>query len=181
MTFEAKPKDAMSKTVRDAMLSFMSAMAEAQTIAMKEAQSAGIAHAKSQSRDKYRGRKPSYTFEDYCKVLALRKVGFGVNETARRTGLNKFVVSRISLHQYETYGALEKWGLLPDIGPHLDMTTARATQLKDAEHSASIAAAGGQIGADNFGKGLSKRERESKSTQTAYRDVDADQPSWWTE
>ena len=181
MTFEAKPKDAMSKAIRDAMLSFMSAMAEAQTIAMKEAQSAGIAHAKSQSRDKYRGRKPSYTFEDYCKVLALRKVGFGVNETARRTGLNKFVVSRISLHQYETYGALEKWGLLPEIGPHLDMTTARAAQLKDAEHSASIAAVGGQIGADNFGKGLSKRERESKSTQTAYRDVDADQPSWWTE
>ena len=159
MTFEAKPKDAMSKAIRDAMLSFMSAMAEAQTIAMKEAQSAGIAHAKSQSRDKYRGRKPSYTFEDYCKVLALRKVGFGVNETARRTGLNKFVVSRISLHQYETYGALEKWRLLPDVGPHRDMPAARAAQFKHAEHSASNVSHG-SVGVFNFGKGLSKREKE---------------------
>jgi putative DNA-invertase from lambdoid prophage Rac len=163
MTFEAKPKDAMSKAIRDAMLSFMSAMAEAQTIAMKEAQSAGIAHAKSQGsegRDKYRGRKPSYTFEDYCNVLALRMVGFGVNETARRTDLNKFVVSRISLHQYETYGALEKWRLLPDVGPHRDMPAARAAQFKHAEHSASVATIDGKMGGINFGKGLSKRERE---------------------
>ena len=161
MTFEAKPKDAMSKAVRDAMLSFMSAMAEAQTIAMKEAQSAGIAHAKSQSRDKYRGRKPSYTFEDYCNVLALRKVGFGVNETARRTGLNKFVVSRISLHQNETYKALKKWELLPDVGPHRDEYAARAAQFKHAEHSASNATVGGNFGAyTSSNKGLSKREKE---------------------
>ena len=163
MTFEAKPKDAMSKAVRDAMLSFMSAMAEAQTIAMKEAQSAGIAHAKSQGsegRDKYRGRKPSYTFEDYCNVLALRKVGFGVNETARRTDLNKFVVSRISLHQYETYEALEKWGLLPEIGPHRDMPAARAAIFKSAERSASVATVDGKMGGINFGKGISKREKE---------------------
>ena len=161
MTFEAKPKDAMSKAIRDAMLSFMSAMAEAQTIAMKEAQSAGIAHAKSQSRDKYRGRKPSYTFEDYCKVLALRKVGFGVNETARRTGLNKFVVSRISLHQNETYKALKKWELLPDVGPHRDEYAARAAQFKHAEHSASNATVGGNFGAyTSSNKGLSKREKE---------------------
>ena len=46
MVFDAKPVDAMSKAVRDSMLSFMSAMAEAQTKAMKEAQ-AGIAHTKS--------------------------------------------------------------------------------------------------------------------------------------
>ena len=38
MTFDAKPQDAMGKAVRDAMLSFMSAMAEAQAVAMKEAQ-----------------------------------------------------------------------------------------------------------------------------------------------
>ena len=163
MTFEAKPKDAMSKAIRDAMLSFMSAMAEAQTIAMKEAQSAGIAHAKSQGSegsDKYRGRKPSYTFEDYCNVLALRKVGFGVNETARRTDLNKFVVSRISLHQYETYKALEKWRLLPDAGKYDTQPHARAAQFKDAEHSASVATIDGKMGGINFGKGLSKREKE---------------------
>ena len=47
MTFDAKPKDAMGKAIRDAMLSFMSAMAEAQAAASKEAQAAGIAHARS--------------------------------------------------------------------------------------------------------------------------------------
>ena len=175
MTFEAKPKDAMSKAIRDAMLSFMSAMAEAQTIAMKEAQSAGIAHAKSQGsegRDKYRGRKPSYTFEDYCNVLALRMVGFGVNETARRTDLNKFVVSRISLHQYETYGALEKWRLLPDVGPHRDMPAARAAQFKHAEHSASVATIDGKMGGINFGKGLSKREKE-RNLKAPFEIVDS--------
>ena len=33
MVFDAKPVDAISKALRDSMLSFMSAMAEAQTIA----------------------------------------------------------------------------------------------------------------------------------------------------
>ena len=47
MVFDAKPTDAMAKAVRDAMLSFMSAMAEAQTMAMKEAQAAGIENAKA--------------------------------------------------------------------------------------------------------------------------------------
>ena len=37
MIFDAKLPDAMSKSVRDAMLSFMSALAEAQAVAMKEA------------------------------------------------------------------------------------------------------------------------------------------------
>ena len=80
--------------------------------------------------------------------------------TARRTDLNKFVVSRISLHQYETYGALEKWRLLPDVGPHRDMPAARAAQFKHAEHSASVATIDGKMGGINFGKGLSKREKE---------------------
>ena len=38
MIFDAQPPDAMSKAIRDSMLSFISAMAEAQAIAMKEAQ-----------------------------------------------------------------------------------------------------------------------------------------------
>ena len=61
MTFNAKPTEDMAKAIRDAMLSFMSAMAEAQALAMKEAQSAGIAHAKATKPDSYKGRKPSYT------------------------------------------------------------------------------------------------------------------------
>ena len=37
MVFDAKPSDATEKAIRDAMLSLMSAMAEAQAIALKEA------------------------------------------------------------------------------------------------------------------------------------------------
>ena len=55
MTFDPKPANAMAKVIREAMLSFMSAMAEAQTLAMKEAQSAGIAHAKATKPDSYKG------------------------------------------------------------------------------------------------------------------------------
>ena len=55
MVFDAKPTDATAKAVRDAMLSFMSAMAEAQTMAMKEAQAAGIENAKANNPLAYRG------------------------------------------------------------------------------------------------------------------------------
>ena len=95
MTFDAKPKDAMSKAVRDAMLSFMSAMAEAQAVAIKEAQAAGIAHARDAAPTKYKGRKPSFTAEKLMQIEQLSQQGVGNNEIARQVGLSKFAVSRI--------------------------------------------------------------------------------------
>ena len=96
MTFDAKPTDAMAKAIRDAMLSFMSAMAEAQALAMKEAQSAGIAHAKANKPDSYKGRKPSYTAAQVSLIMQKFKEGDGVNKIARDVGLSKFSVSRIT-------------------------------------------------------------------------------------
>jgi len=96
MTFDAKPTDAMAKAIRDAMLSFMSAMAEAQALAMKEAQSAGIAHAKATKPDSYKGRKPSYTAAQVSLIMQKFKEGDGVNKIARTVGLSKFSVSRIT-------------------------------------------------------------------------------------
>ena len=136
MTFDAKPQDAMGKALRDAMLSFMSAMAEAQTIAMKEAQAAGIAHAKANESTKYRGRKPSYTCNQWYQVVSLREQGFGVNETARRTGLNKFLVSRISNNQEKTFKALELWKLLPEPDTGHDMEDKLKDMAKRAEQFA---------------------------------------------
>ncbi len=95
MTFDAKPQDAMGKAVRDAMLSFMSAMAEAQAVAMKEAQAAGIAHAREAAPMKYKGRKPSFTAEQLMQIEQLSQQGVGNNEIARQVGLSKFAVSRI--------------------------------------------------------------------------------------
>ena len=110
MTFDAKPPDAMAKAIRDAMLSFMSAMAEAQALAMKEAQSAGIAHAKATKPDSYKGRKPSYTTTQVSLIMQKFKEGDGVNKIARDVGLSKFSVSRITRDPDKALESLSRWG-----------------------------------------------------------------------
>jgi putative DNA-invertase from lambdoid prophage Rac len=109
MTFNAKPPDAMAKAIRDAMLSFMSAMAEAQALAMKEAQSAGIAHAKATKPDSYKGRKPSYTAAQVSLIMQKFKEGDGVNKIARDVGLSKFSVSRITRDPDKALESLSRW------------------------------------------------------------------------
>jgi putative DNA-invertase from lambdoid prophage Rac len=109
MTFDAKPPDAMAKAIRDAMLLFMSAMAEAQALAMKEAQSAGIAHAKATRPDSYKGRKPSYTAAQVSLIMQKFKEGDGVNKIARDVGLSKFSVSRITRDPDKALESLSRW------------------------------------------------------------------------
>ena len=109
MTFDAKPKDAMSKAVRDAMLSFMSAMAEAQAVASKEAQAAGIAHARGAAPTKYKGRKPSFSAKQLLEIGQLLQQGVGNNEIARRVGLSKFSVSRILQDIDAAHMKLMRW------------------------------------------------------------------------
>ena len=109
MTLDAKPPDAMAKAIRDAMLSFMSAMAEAQALAMKEAQSAGIAHAKATKPDSYKGRKPSYTAAQVSLIMQKFKEGDGVNKIARDVGLSKFSVSRITRDPDKALKSLSRW------------------------------------------------------------------------
>lgn len=91
------------------MLSFMSAMAEAQAVATKEAQKAGIAHAQEADPLKYRGRKPTYTEEQVHQVQNLMREGVGVNQIAREIGLNKFAVSRISRDISGALHTLSRW------------------------------------------------------------------------
>jgi DNA invertase Pin-like site-specific DNA recombinase len=109
MTFDAKPKDAMSKAVRDAMLSFISSMAEAQAVAIKEAQAAGIAHARDAAPTKYKGRKPSFTAEKLMQIEQLSQQGVGNNEIARQVGLSKFAVSRILKDVEAAQIKLRRW------------------------------------------------------------------------
>ena len=111
MKFDSKPPDAMSRAVRDTMLSFLSSMAEAQEIAQKEAQKAGIAHARENKRELYKGRKPTYTFEDVSRIQALISEGMGVNQIAIEIGLNKFTVSRISRDIGGALAKLSNWEL----------------------------------------------------------------------
>src|SRR5215469_5769427 len=58
MTFDGATKDPTQMAVRDALIAFIAATAQAQAEATKEAQRAGIAHAKARE-DAYLGRKPS--------------------------------------------------------------------------------------------------------------------------
>src|SRR3569833_1125371 len=62
MTFDGATKDPMQMAVRDALIAFMAATAQAQAEASKAAQKAGIAHTKTTKKTKaYKGRKPSFT------------------------------------------------------------------------------------------------------------------------
>ncbi|CAM3319300.1 recombinase family protein [Polaromonas hydrogenivorans] len=47
MTFDGATKDPMTQAVRDALIGFLAALSQAQAKANKEAQRAGIAHAKA--------------------------------------------------------------------------------------------------------------------------------------
>jgi DNA invertase Pin-like site-specific DNA recombinase len=51
MTFDGATHDPVQKAVRDALIAFMAATAQAQAEAPKSAQRAGIVHAKAKARD----------------------------------------------------------------------------------------------------------------------------------
>lgn len=109
LVFDGATKDPMSQAVRDALIAFMSASAQAQAEATKEAQRAGIAHAKARD-DAYRGRKPSYTWGHLDTVTAMLAQGAGVSAIARDTGLSRQTVYRIQDDPAEAEAALARWG-----------------------------------------------------------------------
>ena len=109
MTFEAQPKDDMTKAVRDALIAFMAATAAAQAEATKEAQIAGIAHKKASQPDAYKGRKPTYTKEQVDQIAQLIDSGQGINATGREVGLAAMTVSRINADRAKAYAVLERW------------------------------------------------------------------------
>lgn len=113
LTFDGATKDPMQQAVRDALIAFMAATAQAQAEASKEAQKAGIAHAKAgdAGAERYRGKKPSYdrmTFTVVCDLLGLGK---GASEISKATGLSRQSVLRIRDGREEAEAGLTRWGL----------------------------------------------------------------------
>lgn len=94
MVFDGATKDPIQQAVRDALIAFMAATAEAQAVATKEAQRAGIAAAKGDPRT-YRGRKPSYSRETYDTVVQMLDQGAGASAISVVTGLSRQSVLRI--------------------------------------------------------------------------------------
>jgi putative DNA-invertase from lambdoid prophage Rac len=94
LTFDGATKDPMQMAVRDALIAFMAASAQAQAEATKEAQRAGIEHAKARE-DAYLGRKPSFTAEQLTAVRDMLASGSAIGGVARATGLSRQAIYRI--------------------------------------------------------------------------------------
>jgi putative DNA-invertase from lambdoid prophage Rac len=111
-TFDGATKDAMQKAVRDALIGFMAATAQAQAEATKAAQKAGIEHAKGKDDAKYLGRKPSYTRQQFTMVRhMLGQDAVGIARIAKETGLTRQTVYRIKDDPAGAEAALVAWGL----------------------------------------------------------------------
>jgi DNA invertase Pin-like site-specific DNA recombinase len=108
LTFDGATKDPMQMAVRDALIAFMAATAQAQAEATKEAQRAGIEHAKA-GGETYRGRKPSYTREQLTTVQDMLQSA-SVSDVAKATNLSRQTVYRIQADPAAAEAALATWG-----------------------------------------------------------------------
>lgn len=113
MTFDGATKDPMQQAVRDALIGFMAALSQAQAEATKEAQKAGVAHAKRspdpQKLRTYIGRKPSYSAEQIGQVVSLVGNGTGVSEISKLIGLSRAAIYRIQKSPAAAYKSVLSW------------------------------------------------------------------------
>lgn len=111
MVFDGATKDPIQQAVRDALIAFMAATAEAQAIATKEAQKAGIAAARAADPKAYRGRKPSYDRRIFETVSQMLAQGSGASAIAAATGISRQAILRIRDDRAGAEKALSLWGM----------------------------------------------------------------------
>jgi putative DNA-invertase from lambdoid prophage Rac len=110
LTFDGATKDPMQQAVRDALIGFMAASAQAQAEVTKEAQKAGIAHAKAiDDGTKYRGRKPTFNWQQFELVLELLNQDTAISSIAKTTGLKRQTIYRIKNRPARQQAALLAW------------------------------------------------------------------------
>lgn len=109
MVFDGATTDPTQKAIRDALIGFMAAMAEAQAEASKDAQQAGIRFAKE--KNAYKGRKPAYSRRNIDDTLRLIGEGVPQAEIARRLNLSRAMVIRMGREPDKMKKALDDWGL----------------------------------------------------------------------
>ena len=115
MVFDGATKDPMQQAVRDALIAFMAATAQAQAEATKEAQRAGILHAQeNDDGTKFRGRKPSFDWATFAAVQGLLSQGIAVAEIAKTTGLKRQTIYRIQKEPEQQAAALAVWSRKPN-------------------------------------------------------------------
>lgn len=108
MTFDGSTSDPMQSAVRDSLIAFMAAMAQAEAEVRKQAQRAGIEAAKARP-GRYLGRKPSYTRDQFDRVRDLLGLGKGISEIAKTTGLSRQTVYRIKDDPAAAEAILQAW------------------------------------------------------------------------
>jgi putative DNA-invertase from lambdoid prophage Rac len=108
MAFDGSTKDPMQKAVRDALIGFMAAMSQSQAEATKDAQRAGIAHAR-QSDDAYLGRKPSFDATKLETARAMLGSETPIATIAKATGLTRQTIYRVKADPVWAEGLLAKW------------------------------------------------------------------------
>jgi putative DNA-invertase from lambdoid prophage Rac len=104
MSFDGTTTDPMKQAIRDSLVAFMAAMAQAQAEVTK------VAHARAHDDGtKYRGRKPTFTYEQFANVRELLNQGLGVSAIAKTTGLKRQTVYRIQAEPEKQMAALRAW------------------------------------------------------------------------
>lgn len=111
MTFDGSTTDPTQQAVRDALIAFMAATAQAQAEATKDAQRAGIAYHKEKAPEKFKGRKPSFDRKTFEQVTELLDAGEGHSAIAKATGLQRNAVIRIAENPGKVEGTLARWGM----------------------------------------------------------------------
>lgn len=109
LTFDGATKDPMQEAVRDALIGFMAATAQAQAEATKEAQKAGIAATRDKEPEKYRGRMPSFTRDHLDTMRDMLAAGAGATAIAKATGLSRPTVQRLRDDMVGAEAVLAKW------------------------------------------------------------------------
>jgi len=113
MTFDGATKDPIQMAVRDALIAFMAATAQAQAETTKEAQKAGIRAARQadDAATKYRGRKPTFDVEQLHRTSELLSMGWTPSAIAAEVGIPRATVYRIRENQAMAVALLETWGI----------------------------------------------------------------------
>lgn len=109
MEFDGSRTDPMGMALRDAMMTFMAGMAQAQLEATKDAQRSGIAHAKAGEPEKFLGRKPTFDGDQLVEVMRLLGLGTNNSEIARQTGLVRQTIIRIKADPGKAAQQVASW------------------------------------------------------------------------
>ncbi|QXZ79385.1 recombinase family protein [Rhizobium sp. L51/94] len=107
--FDGSRTDPMGMALRDAMMTFMAGMAQAQLEATKDAQTAGIAHTKAKEPEKFLGRKPTFDGDQLDEVMRLVGIETSNSEIARKTGLVRQTIIRIRADPAKAAQQVASW------------------------------------------------------------------------